>query len=53
MAAIIAAGAFFGDHLDKRSISETPIYTIAFSLFSIFLALYHVVKKVTQYNEKK
>ena len=53
MAAIIAAGTFFGDYLDKKNISEKPVYTISFSLLSIFLALYQVVKKVIDYNEKK
>jgi len=53
MAVIIAAGTFFGDYLDKKNISETPIYTIVFSLFSIFLALYYVLKKIIHHNEKK
>ena len=53
MAVIIAAGAFFGDHLDKKTTSETPLYTIVFSLSSIFLALYYVLKKTTNHNEKK
>jgi len=53
MAVIIAAGAFFGDYLDKKYTSETPIYTIIFSLLSIFLALYHVLKKTINHNEKK
>ena len=53
MAVIIAAGAFFGDYLDRVSKSITPIYTIFFSLISIFLALYYVFKKTTNHNEKK
>ncbi len=53
MAIIIVVGAFFGDYLDKKSISETPIYTITLCLFSIFLALYYVIKKITCHNEKK
>ena len=53
MAVIIAAGAFFGDYLDKKDTSETPIYTIFFSLLSIFLALYYVLKKIIHHNEKK
>ena len=39
MAVIIAAGAFFGDYLDKKQTLDTPIYTIILSLLSIFLAL--------------
>jgi len=53
MAVIIAAGAFFGDHLDKKNTSDTPVYTIILSLLSIFLALYHVLKKIINHNEKK
>jgi len=53
MAVIIAAGTFFGDELDKANKSDTPIYTIIFSLISIFLALYYVFKKTINHNEKK
>ena len=53
MAAIIAAGAFFGDYLDKKNTTDIPIYTIVLSLLSIFLALYYVLKKITNHNEKK
>ena len=53
MAVIIAAGAFLGDYLDKKHTSETPIYTIVFCLLSIFLALYYVLKKTINHNEKK
>ena len=52
MAAIIAAGAFSGDYLDKATKSDSLIYTIIFSLSSIFLALYYVFKKSTNNNEK-
>ena len=53
MAVIIAAGTFFGDYLDKVNKSDTPIYTIILSLISIFLALYYVLKKIINQNEKK
>ena len=53
MALIIAVGVFFGEHLDKKSPSETPIYTISLSLLAIFLALYYVIKKIISDNEKK
>ena len=53
MAVIIAAGIFFGEYLDKTHTLETPIYTIILSLLSIFLALYYVIKKIINYNEKK
>ena len=45
MAALISIGAYFGDYLDKENSSETPNYTITFSLISFFLALYYVFKK--------
>lgn len=47
MAVLISIGAYFGDYLDKENSSETPIYTVIFSLLSIFLALYYVFKKIT------
>ena len=53
MAVIIAAGAFFGAELDKLNNSDSKIYTIIFSLASIFLALYYVFKKIINQNEKK
>ena len=53
MAVIMAAGTFFGDYIDKKSTSDIPIYTIIFSLLSIFSALYYVLKKTTDYNGKK
>ena len=53
MAVIIAAGAFSGKELDKTHTSEIPIYTIILSLLSIFLALYYVLKKIINHNEKK
>ena len=36
----------------KPNKSDTPIYTIIFSLISIFLALYYVFKKIINQNEK-
>jgi len=53
MAVIIAAGTFFGDYLDKKTTSDIPLYTIVFSLISIFLGLYCVFKKTINHNEKK
>ncbi len=46
MAVIIIAGTFFGDYLDVKNNTETPVYSIIFSLSSIFLALYCVLKSV-------
>ena len=49
----VLTGTFFGAELDKVNKSDTPIYTIIFSLISIFLALYYVFKKTINQNEKK
>ena len=53
MAVIIAAGVFTGDYLDKAIKLNSPIFTIIFSLSSIFFALYYVFKKITNNNEKQ
>ncbi len=53
MAVIIIAGTFFGDYLDSFNNTKTPTYTIIFSISSIFLSLYYVLKKITNQNEKK
>ena len=53
MAVIIAAGTFLGDYLDKSTKPTSTIYTIIFSLSSIFLALYYVFKKTINNNDKK
>lgn len=53
MAAIIMAGTFFGDYLDTKYRPDIGIYTIIFSLLSIFLGLYYVLKQIIKTNEKK
>jgi len=53
MAVIITAGCYFGQYLDDKNHSDFPTYTIIFSLASIFLALYYVLKKIINHNEKK
>tara|TARA_B110000196_G_C21000653_1_gene592785 strand:+ start:614 stop:847 length:234 start_codon:yes stop_codon:yes gene_type:complete len=53
MAAIIIAGVFFGDYLDEKNQADIPIYTIIFSLGSIFLSLYYVLRNIINKNEKK
>ena len=45
MLVIILAGTFFGDYLDLKY-DTVPIYTIVVSLFSIFFALYYVLKNI-------
>ena len=46
MALIIALGAFFGEYLDSQNSLESPIYTIIFSLASIFISLYYALLKI-------
>ena len=53
MAVIIITGTFFGDYLDNSNNSEIPFYTIIFSIFSIFLSLYYVLRKIAKDNDKK
>ena len=50
---IIIAGAFFGDYIDSQQQSTTRVYTITFSLISVFLSLYYVIKEILKHNEKK
>ena len=53
MAIIIITGTFFGDYLDNSNNSEIPFYTIIFSIFSIILSLYYVLRKIVKDNDKK
>ena len=52
MAMIIIAGVFFGDYLDNKNQLTTPLYTTVFSLLSVFLALYYVLKKAINHDKK-
>ena len=45
MVGIVLIGAFCGNYLDEKNDSN-QIYTIIFSLISIFFALYYVFKKI-------
>ena len=53
IAVIIMVGAFLGDYLDRKTQSNSPIYTAAFSVVSFFLALYYVLKKTIANDKKK
>ncbi|MAJ89919.1 MAG: hypothetical protein CMD08_01400 [Flavobacteriales bacterium] len=46
MACIIILGAFIGDYIDAKNSLDKPVYTIIFSLVSIFLSLYYVFNKI-------
>ena len=49
MAAIIFAGALFGDYIDKAlKHIELPIATMVFSIFSIGLSMFYLLKKIKE-----
>jgi len=52
MAVIITCGAFLGDYLDQLNNSNI-LYTTIFSLSSVFLSLYYILKAITQQNGRK
>jgi F0F1-type ATP synthase assembly protein I len=49
MAAIIFVGTFLGDYIDTLN-NTTPTFTIIFSLASIFLSLFYVLKRILNDN---
>jgi len=51
MGVIIAAGVFAGIWLDKRYPNEFSGFTIGISLLGVFIALYMVIRKVTQMSK--
>lgn len=53
MGIVIAAGVFFGIWMDKKFPNEYSGFTIFFSLFGVFAALYQVIKSVINLNGKE
>ena len=51
MGVIIAAGVFAGIWLDKKYPNEFSGFTIGISLLGVFVALYLVIRKVTQMSK--
>lgn len=51
MAFIICVGSYSGNKLDAFFEKDTPLYTITFSLLSVFLALYFVLKEVISQSD--
>ncbi|XLS29320.1 AtpZ/AtpI family protein [Flavobacteriaceae bacterium M23B6Z8] len=47
MIAIIGAGAFAGIKLDEKYPNKYSVYTIVLSLLSVFIALYLIIKQVS------
>lgn len=52
MGLIIFLGVMFGQWLDERFKIEGAVFTIFFSLLSVFLALYNVIQQVNKMNNK-
>lgn len=50
MMTIIGAGTWFGTWLDGQQEEESQLYTIIFSLLSVFAALYLVIKDVMKHS---
>ena len=52
MGVIIFLFSYFGTWLDEKYPNEYSAYTIIFSLLSVFLSLYNVIKQVNNLNNK-
>lgn len=50
MGVIIGFGAYAGVKLDEYLQKEFPLFTLLFSLFAVFSALYYVIKEVIHIN---
>ena len=53
MLVTIGLGAFAGVKLDERYPNQYSIFTIIFSLTSIGIALFSVIKQVTKFSNQK
>jgi len=51
MGIIIAGGVFLGIWLDKKFPNEYSGFTIGISLLGVFIALYQVIRKVSQISK--
>ncbi len=52
MIAIIGGGSFAGVKLDQRNANEFPLFTLIFSLSSVMIALYLVIKAVIKTSKE-
>ena len=52
MGIIIFAFTYVGMRLDERYGMTNSIFTICLSLFSVFIALYNVIRQVKKLNKK-
>ena len=51
MGLIIFLGVFFGNYLDEKT-GLSPLFIVSFSLISIGLALYNVIKQLKAIQDK-
>jgi uncharacterized membrane protein YfcA len=51
MGVIISIGAYAGVKLDEYLEKEFPLFTLLFSLFAVFSALYYVIKEVIHLSD--
>jgi hypothetical protein len=53
MGIIIFVFTYFGMWLDEKNQNESALCTIIFSLLSVFIALYNVIRQVKNLNKDK
>lgn len=53
MLGIIGAGTWGGYKLDQKTDWEIPVFTIVFSLLSVAIAIYVVIRQVNQINKNE
>jgi len=51
MGLIIFIGVYVGKWLDENQQNDEAVYTIVFSLLSVFIALYNVIQQVKNLNK--
>jgi ATP synthase protein I len=51
MLVIIGGGTFFGNWLDEKKGKDFPLFTLIFSLISVGIALYIVIRQVIQFSK--
>jgi uncharacterized membrane protein YqgA involved in biofilm formation len=52
MLAIIIAGTFIGVKLDEKFPNEHDLYTLAFSLSSVIIAIIYVIRRIIAASKK-
>jgi F0F1-type ATP synthase assembly protein I len=53
MIAIIGIGVYLGVKLDKKYPNKYKLFTLIFSLLAIGIALYSVIKQVSDFSHKQ